>query len=155
MGYAPRAPPPAAPALASRAVGSNAPPTARTPPSADPELQRLVALLADPATPTRDLLSGGGRVARAVWDADRHRILLFAGGLPPPAPGKRHVLWLLSPVPGAAPANAGALRRDPILLTDLVLADAPFLGDLAGLAVSEESDPSARVPGRVLASTGE
>jgi hypothetical protein len=114
-------------------------------PTADPELQRLVHLLSDPATPSLDLVSAGARVGRVVLDAERHRLFVFAPGLAAPAPGKTRVLWFLD-LAGAKATNAGAFRAEEVLGADAVLEDAPSLREVGGFGVTDESDARGEKP---------
>ncbi|HKE00333.1 MAG TPA: anti-sigma factor [Planctomycetota bacterium] len=120
------------------------------------ESERTIALLSRPGTPILDLRAVGdaGRetVARAVYDADRREILLFSQKLTRPAPGKVHVLWLI-PRDGA-PKNVGAFREDVDRGVSAVAREAPPFTQLGGVAVSEESDPSASAPTKVVAASG-
>lgn len=114
------------------------------------ERGRLVALLADPRTPRLALKSGEAAVASAVYDAERREALVFAEALGPPPPGRTRVLWIL-PKGGGAPRNAGALAPDASRGGAHVLRDAPAFAEIAGLAVSEETDPAAAAPTKVVA----
>ena len=68
-----------------------------------------------------------------------------------PAPGRVHVVWLL-PRDGS-PRNGGAFREDPLRGASAVVTGAPPPVELAGIAVSEETDAAASAPTQMVASS--
>ena len=130
--------------------------TLRPPPSPRSEEDaRVLELLTDPAAARWTLREPGAEgkpLALALQDAGRRRLLVFAKKLPTLDKGRTYVLWFLRPgAGGPVPENAGAFQVAPGAGPDLVVPDATALRDLAGLAVSEETDPRAKAPTHVTA----
>ncbi|HET6202488.1 MAG TPA: anti-sigma factor [Planctomycetota bacterium] len=110
---------------------------------------RLVALRSDPTTPRATIKRGEEQVGTAFFDREGRGILVVAKGLGPPEPGKTFVLWVL-PKAGA-PRNVGAMRLQPREEVDAIVREPGPFGEIAGVAVSEEADPSTGAPTKVVA----
>jgi len=119
------------------------------------EEARVLELLTDPAAQRLTLKEPGADgkpVALALQDAGRRRLLVFAKKLPTLDKGRTYVFWYLRPgAGGPTPENAGAFQVAPGTGPDMVVTDATSLRDLAGVAVSEETDPRAKAPTHVRA----
>ena len=123
-------------------------------PASQDEAQ-VLALLSDPAAERwtfRDTSAEKKPVALALQDAGRRRLLVFAKKLPTIEKGQTYVLWYLRPgATGATPENVGAFQVRKGLQPDVVLDDATPMRELAGLAVSVETDPRTKTPTSVQA----